>query len=146
MLAGRLAALRGPIEYSQMAVLVRSYNSVHFLEEALAEAQIPYVLLQGRGYYERQEVRDLYHALRAALDPRGLSLAVFLRSPFGQHTEAGPLKPLELPQIEGVLQADDPLGRLAQHWPSVYERLRQIQAQARLMAPLEVLKFLIRAP
>ncbi|GAO76024.1 UvrD-helicase domain-containing protein [Meiothermus ruber] len=146
VLAGRLAALRGPIEYSQMAVLVRSYNSVHFLEEALAEAQIPYVLLQGRGYYERQEGRDLYHALRAALDPRGLSLAVFLRSPFGQHTETGPLKPLELPQIEGVLQADDPLGRLAQHWPSVYERLRQIQAQARLMAPLEVLKFLIRAP
>jgi len=146
VLAGRLAALRGPIEYSQMAVLVRSYGSVRFLEEALAEAQIPYVLLQGRGYYERQEVRDLYHALRAALDPRGLSLAVFLRSPFGQHTEAGPLKPLELPQIEGVLRADDPLGRLAQHWPSVYERLRQIQAQVRLMAPLEVLKFLIRAP
>jgi ATP-dependent exoDNAse (exonuclease V) beta subunit len=146
VLARQLAALRGPIEYSQMAVLVRSYNSVRFLEEAFAEAQIPYVLLQGRGYYERQEVRDLYHALRAALDPRGLSLAAFLRSPFGQHTEAGPLKPLELPQIEGVLRADDPLGHLAQHWPSVYARLRQIQAQVRLMAPLEVLKFLIRFP
>ncbi|GIW37259.1 MAG: ATP-dependent DNA helicase [Meiothermus sp.] len=146
VLAQRLAELRGPLDYNQMAVLVRSYQSVRFLEEAFEAAQIPYVMLQGRGYYERQEVRDLYHTLRAALDPQGLSLAVFLRSPFGQHTEEGPLKPLELAQIEQVLQSSAPLQALEHRWPSVYERLRRIQTRLRTSAPLEVLKFLIREP
>lgn len=146
VLAERLCNLGGSIEYSQMAVLVRSYKSVRFLEEAFNEARIPYVLLQGRGYYERQEVRDLYHALRAAFDPRGLSLLAFLRSPFGQHTEAGSPEPLELALIEEVLQADNPLSCLAQRAPSVYERLEQIQARLRTKAPIEMLKFLIRSP
>ena len=146
VLAQRLRELSASIEYDKMAVLVRSYQSVPFLQEAFAAAQIPHVLLQGRGYYERQEVRDLYHALRAALDPRGVSLAVFLRSPFGQHTEDGPLRPLELAQIESVLRADDPLRSLAQHWRSIYQRLCQIQTRLRQEAPLEVLKFLIREP
>lgn len=146
VLAERLQALSTTTPYSEMAVLVRSYKSVRFLEEAFSEAQIPYVLLQGRGYYERQEVRDLYHALRAAIDPRGLSLLAFLRSPFGQHGEAGSLKPLELAQIEEVLQAPEPLKRLAQRWPSIYERFEQIQTRLRAEAPLDVLKFLIRAP
>ncbi len=146
VLAQRLRDLSGQTAFSEMAVLVRSYQSVRFLEEAFSAAQVPYVLLQGRGYYERQEVRDLYHALRAALDPRGLSLAVFLRSPFGQHTEEGPLKPLELAEIEAVLRSSDPLQALELRWPSVHARLRQVQSRLRLEAPLEVLKYLIRAP
>ncbi|GIW33051.1 exodeoxyribonuclease V subunit beta [Meiothermus sp.] len=146
VLAHRLRDLSSQTAFSQMAVLVRSYQSVRFLEEAFRAAQVPYVLLQGRGYYERQEVRDLYHTLRAALNPQGLSLAVFLRSPFGQHTEEGPLKPLELAQIEQVLQSSAPLQALELRWPSVYTRLRQVQARLRLEAPLEALKYLIRAP
>lgn len=146
VLARRLQDLSSQTAFSEMAVLVRSYQSVPFLEEAFARAGIPYVLLQGRGYYERQEVRDLYHALRAALDPRGLSLAAFLRGPFGQHTEEGSLKPLELVEIEAVLRSSDPLQALERRWPSVHARLRQIQSRLRLEAPLEVLKYLIREP
>ncbi|MCX7783026.1 MAG: UvrD-helicase domain-containing protein, partial [Meiothermus sp.] len=146
VLAQRLRGLSGQTGYSEMAVLVRSYSSVRFLEEAFAAAQIPYVLQQGRGYYERQEVRDLYHALRAALDPRGLSLAAFLRSPLGQHTEGGVLEPMKLAEIEGVLRSSDPLQALERRWPSVRERLGQIQARLRTSAPLEVLKYLIREP
>ncbi len=137
VLAQRLSALSDQVSYSEMAVLVRSYSSVRFLEEAFARAEIPYVLQQGRGYYERQEVRDLYHALRAALDPRGLSLAAWLRSPFGQ---------LELAQVEAVLRSSDPPKTLERDFPEVYQRLHQIQTRLRTMAPLEALKFLIREP
>ncbi len=137
VLAQRLSALSQTTSYSEMAVLVRSYNSVRFLEEAFVQAGIPYVLLQGRGYYERQEVRDLYHGLRAALDPGGLSLAAWLRSPFGQ---------LTLEQVESVLRSSNPVQTLALQFPLIYERLSQIQSRLRTSAPLEVLKFLIRAP
>lgn len=147
VLAQRLQALSNQTSYSDMAVLVRSYSSVRFLEEAFDRFQIPYVLLQGRGYYERQEVRDLYHTLRAALDPRGLSLAVWLRGPFGQlEAEGGGLQPMTLEQIESVLRSTDPLQTLALQFPTLHERLRCIQAQLRVSAPLEVLKFLIRTP
>lgn len=147
VLAQRLLALSDQTSYSNMAVLVRSYGSVGFLEEAFAQAGIPYVLLQGRGYYERPEVRDLYHALRAALDPRGLSLAAWLRSPFGQvELKPGQLRPLALSEVEEVLRSSDPEQALAQSWPSLYRRLTEIRARLRLASPLELLKFLIRAP
>ncbi|WP_299431665.1 exodeoxyribonuclease V subunit beta [uncultured Meiothermus sp.] len=147
VLAQRLLALSHQTSYREMAVLVRSYSSVGFLEKAFAQAQIPYVLLQGRGYYERQEVRDLYHALRAALDPRGLSLAAWLRGPFGQlEVEGGGLQAMELAQIETVLRSENPPQALALNFPSVHTRLKKIQAQLRVSAPLDVLKFLVRAP
>jgi len=137
VLAQRLRALSAQTDYSQMAVLVRSYASVPFLERAFGQAGVPYVLLQGRGYYERQEVRDLYHALKAALDPAGLSLAVWLRSPFGG---------LEPAAIDRILGAENPAHSLAVEFPQVYSRLAQIQQQLRLRAPLELLKFVVREP
>lgn len=147
VLAQRLQAMSDKTSFSDMAVLVRSYGSVRFLEEAFTQAQIPYVLLQGRGYYERQEVRDLYHALRAALDPRGLSLAAWLRSPFGQLVADGAsLQPMELGQIESILRSENPAQALALHFPAVHQRLQLVQAQLRVAAPLEILKFLIREP
>jgi len=146
VLAQRLQALSQQTPYGQMAVLVRSYGSVRFLEEAFRRAQIPYVLLQGRGFYERQEVRDLYHALRAALDPRGLSLLAWLRSPFGQVSQEDRPRPMRLQEVESILRSAEPLHTLARQWPEVYRRLERIQHQLRVLAPLEVLKFLIRSP
>lgn len=145
VLAERLRALSAEVPFSQMAVLVRAYGSVPYLEEAFRAVGVPYVLLQGRGYYERVEVRDLYHALKAALDPRGLSLAAFLRSPFGQSEEGG-LRPLALAEVEGVMRSSDPLQALGQLFPSVHRRLLRIGEEIRKRAPLEALQFLIRAP
>lgn len=137
ILAQRLLALSERVDPSEMAVLVRSRNSFAFLEEAFGRLGLPYVLLQGRGYYERLEVRDLYHALRVALDPRGLSLAAWLRSPFGG---------LGLSEIEQVLRSADPLTLLQAEFPEVYARLRLIQQTVSQSKPLEALKFLVRAP
>lgn len=122
--------------YSDMAVLARSYAGLAQVEEALLAADLPYVLLQGRGYYERLEVRDLYHALRVGIDPSGLSLGVWLRGPFAQ---------LSLSEIDTIMKADEPLITLKERHARIFERLELIREQVR-STPLSALKFLIRHP
>lgn len=138
VLARQLQALhetRG-YRYGDMAVLARSHRGLALVEQALRSAGLPYVLVQGRGYYRRSEIRDLYHALRAGLSPEGLSLAAFLRSPF-----AG----LPLAEIDAILTHPHPAQALAARQPEVAARLAQIGVQAR-GTPLAALKFLIRTP
>ena len=122
--------------YHQMAVLARSYSGLKIAENALAAAHIPYVLLQGRGYFERTEIRDLYHALRVGLDPKGLSLAAWLRGPY-----AG----LEPQHIANILKSEAPLETLALEQPDIAKRLDAITQEVR-GTPLGALKFLIREP
>ncbi|UCH25370.1 MAG: UvrD-helicase domain-containing protein [Trueperaceae bacterium] len=138
VLASRLRELHETYgyAYSDMAVLARSYAGLSQVEEALRADDLPYVLLQGRGYYERLEIRDLYHALHVGIDPSGLSLGVWLRSPFAQ---------LDLKATAAVLAADDPLDALKVHHPEVADRLELIREGVRA-TPLSALKLLIREP
>lgn len=137
VLAERLqAAHAAGVAYRDMAVLARAYAGLRLAEDALNAAGIPSVMLQGRGYFERLEVRDLYHALRAGLEPKGLSLAAWLRGPYAQ---------LDLPEVDAILKSDDPLQTLVERHPEVRERLDLISAQAR-GTPLGAIKFLVRKP
>ncbi len=136
VLASRLLELSARYAPHEMAVLARSHASLIIIERALREVGLPPVLLQGRGYYERLEIRDLYQALRAGLEPSGYSLAVWLRSPF-----AG-LAPHE---IDAVMGADDPLRQLELTFPDMFGRLVRVREAVRL-PPLAALKFLIREP
>lgn len=137
-LAGRLRALHdeGGYAWHDMAVLARSHVSLQAAEAALTRAGVPAVFVQGRGYFDRLEIRDLYHALRVAVDPRGRSLAAWLRSPFAQ---------LPLDEASAVLAAEDPVARLAELRPEVHARLERMRGAA-LGSPLAALKFLIRDP
>ena len=136
ILAQQLRELSRDYPLNRMAVLARSYSGLQYVEEALERLSLPYVLLQGRGYFERIEVRDIYHALRVGVEPTKMSLAAWLRSPF-----AG----LELAAVDQLLQADDPIQQLATNFPAVHARLLVIRQQVR-GSPLEALKFLIREP
>lgn len=137
VLAQRLQALHQQgFAYKDMAVLARSYAGLSVIERALQQMGLPYVLLQGRGYYERIEVRDLYHALRVGIEPKGLSFAAFLRGPFAQ---------LELDQVDETLKASEPLEFLKNRYPEIFERLELIHHHVR-GTPLSALKFLIREP
>jgi len=122
--------------FDDMAVLARSYNGLRGAEEALRRAGIPCVMLQGRGYYERSEIRDLYHALRVGVRPEGLSLAAFLRGPLGR---------LGLAEVDAVMAAERPLAALADGHPEVRARVEALGRIARL-PPLEALKQLVREP
>ena len=136
-LARRLKLLHDQgYDYNQMAVLARSYAGLEQVEAALRAQGLPYVLLQGRGYFERIEIRDLYHALRVGIEPSGVSLLAWLRSPFGA---------LPLDAVDAVLSSGTPLEKLRADHPHVHERLELLREHVR-GTPLEALKFLIREP
>jgi len=70
------------LRWSDVALLFRATTHLTIYEDAFKRAGIPYLTLAGRGYYDRSEVRDLIHLLRALDNPHDdLSLAIVLRSP-----------------------------------------------------------------
>jgi superfamily I DNA/RNA helicase len=56
-------------EPNKIAILMRSLRSVKVYEDALREAQIPYITTGGTGFYDRQEIRDILAYLRVLDDP-----------------------------------------------------------------------------
>ena len=130
----RAHQLKG-IDYSDMAVLARSNKGLKIIENALKELELPNVLLQGRGYYDRIEIRDIYNALKLGIDAGGVSLAAWLRSPFAA---------LKLTEIDKILSSEKPLLELKQY-PQVYSRLEKIRKVVK-GNPIDALKFLIREP
>lgn len=71
-----------PARWGDMALLFRQSGIFPLYEDAFKAAQIPYLTLAGKGYYDRPEVRDLLYYLRALENPLDdLALAVVLHSP-----------------------------------------------------------------
>jgi len=71
-----------PVRWGDVALLFRSSNLFPIFEDAFKAAQLPYLTLAGKGYYDRPEVRDLLYYLRALENPLDdLALAVILHSP-----------------------------------------------------------------
>lgn len=137
VVAARLQTLSNLYPPQQMAVLVRSRHSLPLLEEALRTAGLPFAEQQGRGLYARNEIRDLYNALMAGLDPQGLPLAAWLRSPW-----VG----LSLASIDRVLQASQPLTLLETHHPQVFRQWKALRSLIQKERPIEVIRTLLREP
>ncbi|MBZ4662708.1 MAG: hypothetical protein JG776_390 [Caloramator sp.] len=71
------------IEYKDIAILFRGRSGVLEFENSLKKRQIPYTILGGIGYFERQEIRDLINIVRFIYRYEDkLSLLGILRSPF----------------------------------------------------------------
>ncbi|HPJ98154.1 MAG TPA: UvrD-helicase domain-containing protein, partial [Candidatus Hydrogenedentes bacterium] len=68
--------------FGDMALLFRALSDIRIYERALAERHIPFHVIAGKGFYERQEVLDLRNLLEAVVDPwHEPALLGFLRSP-----------------------------------------------------------------
>jgi ATP-dependent exoDNAse (exonuclease V) beta subunit len=68
--------------WGEMALLFRSSTAFPVYEAALEAADIPFVTVAGRGFYDRPEIRDLLNILAAIADPTDdLALVGLLRSP-----------------------------------------------------------------
>ena len=66
----------------EIAVLYRTNAQSRLLEEALARAGLPYVMVGGTRFYDRKEVRDILAYLRVLLNPRDdLSLRRIINLP-----------------------------------------------------------------
>ncbi|MBI5093293.1 MAG: UvrD-helicase domain-containing protein [Candidatus Hydrogenedentes bacterium] len=71
-----------PAHFGDVAVLFRSLSSVYLYEQVFRERGIPYTVVAGAGFYERQEVLDIRNALSLVADPwNEMALLGFLRSP-----------------------------------------------------------------
>jgi ATP-dependent helicase/nuclease subunit A len=69
-------------EYKDVAILFRAFTGVWTYESALRRAGIPYLTVQGKGFYQREEITDLIQLLRFLDNTTDeLALAAVLRSP-----------------------------------------------------------------
>ena len=72
-----------PIQYEDIAILIRARTHLPDIENALLEAGIPYLTTGGIGFYQRQEIYDIWNYLNFLNNPseNNASLAAILRSP-----------------------------------------------------------------
>jgi ATP-dependent helicase/nuclease subunit A len=72
----------GKFKYGDIAILLRAFTGVWTYESALRRAGIPYLTVQGKGFYQREEITDLVQLLRFLDNTTDeLALAAVLRSP-----------------------------------------------------------------
>ena len=72
-----------PIRYSDIAILIRSRTRLPEIESALTEAEIPYKITGGIGFYQCQEIYDINNYLQFLITPANdVALAGLLRAPF----------------------------------------------------------------
>lgn len=73
-----------PAGYGDVAILLRSFSCVHLYEEGLRRRSIPFRVVAGVGFYERQEILDLRNILGVLVNPWDeIALLGFLRGPLG---------------------------------------------------------------
>lgn len=84
MLARRILELNSNgIDYKNIAILVRKRKSFADLETKFINHKIPFTIIGGRGFYQRQTISDIYNYLLFLSNSSNSSaLAGVLRSPF----------------------------------------------------------------
>jgi ATP-dependent helicase/nuclease subunit A len=71
------------IQWSSIAILSRKRKSFDELEESFINHNIPYLIMGGRNFYQRQSIYDIYNYFAFLLDNcNDAALAGILRSPF----------------------------------------------------------------
>ncbi|MCQ4574445.1 MAG: UvrD-helicase domain-containing protein [Candidatus Brocadiales bacterium] len=72
-----------PVSYGDIAILMRATADIKLYERALAELNIPFFVVRGRGLYNTREITDLVNLLKVIDNPLDeIRLAAVLRSPF----------------------------------------------------------------
>jgi ATP-dependent helicase/nuclease subunit A len=72
-----------PLAFRDIALLLRSRNGLEDFEQAFIRNGVPYVVSGGVGYFQTQDVYDMYNYLRFLLNTSDdVALAGMLRSPF----------------------------------------------------------------
>ena len=107
----RLAFDENGVPWKEMAVLYRINALSRVLEDAMRDAQIPYVIARGTAFYERKEVKDALAYLRLVANTRDeVSLRRIVNTPargIGKTT----LQKIEIFAIDKQLRLFDALGR-----------------------------------
>jgi ATP-dependent helicase/nuclease subunit A len=71
------------VDYEDIAILTRDRRHWSDLSHALQVAEIPFETYQGSGFFQTQEVQDIYYILKSITDPEdNFALIASLRSPY----------------------------------------------------------------
>jgi ATP-dependent helicase/nuclease subunit A len=71
------------LPFDKIYILLRKMTEVNTYAAALQEAGIPYAIVDGRGFFERQEILDLINLCAVLVNPRdNTALTGCLRSPY----------------------------------------------------------------
>ncbi len=82
-----------PFRFIDCAILLRSRSSLPQLEQALIDQHVPYVVSSGVGFFQTQELYDVFNYLQFILNPHDdTSLCGILRSPFFSCSDAALFK------------------------------------------------------
>ncbi|HEX7572965.1 MAG TPA: UvrD-helicase domain-containing protein [Bacteroidota bacterium] len=78
-----------PLAFRDIALLLRSRNALEEFEQAFIRNGVPYVVSGGVGYFQTQDVYDMYNYLRFLLNRSDdVALAGILRAPFFNVSDA----------------------------------------------------------
>lgn len=137
-IANRIVALKAEderLQYSEIALLFRAMTQVNIYEAIFRRANIPYQTVLGRGFYEREEIKDLIQLLRF-LDNRTdeLALAAVLRSPLCGISDNALFALRSAPQLSEADSANSP-----QFTRRLYSALRKHKEIAFISAQEHVL-------
>ncbi len=89
-LAYKAGKLSEQYKFGQMAVLLRTRTHLSEIEEAFRKHSIPFRTIGGIGFYQRQEIYDIYYLIRFMLNPDDdNSLIALLRSPVAHVSDEG---------------------------------------------------------
>jgi ATP-dependent helicase/nuclease subunit A len=110
---GELVGTR-PVRYKDIAILLRTTSRLENFEAALDRKNVPYYVVDGRGFYGRPEVAWIINMLRAVDDPfDDAALAAVLRHPvFGLSDESL----LRLALAGGLAQAFPEVAAASDKW------------------------------
>jgi ATP-dependent helicase/nuclease subunit A len=128
--------------WGDMALLFRSSTAYTVYENALEVANIPFITIAGRGFYDRPEIRDLLNALAAIADPTDdLALLGLLRSP-GFAIPDAEIYRLRFPTSSPVklidsLRASNADSAFSLHISSLLEELHSLSSRAPAAAVLK---------
>jgi ATP-dependent helicase/nuclease subunit A len=77
-------------KHGDIAILLRTRNHLNEIEEQLRKSEIPFKTVGGIGFYQRQEIYDVYHLIQFLINPHNdLALVGVLRSPFANISDEG---------------------------------------------------------
>ncbi len=80
---GDLKPRLSPLDFSDIAILLRYRTHINTFEQVLREHQIPYQTYRGTGFYQKQEIQDIYYILKSLVNPEDdFALLTGLRSNF----------------------------------------------------------------
>ncbi len=89
-LARKAKDLSERYKFGQMAVLLRTRTHLSEIEEAFRRNGIPFRTIGGIGFYQRQEIFDIFYLIRFLLNPDDdNALIALLRSPFAGISDEG---------------------------------------------------------